>query len=157
MPKSFPVRANIALALTLLTITTSCQQQPKGPTAAQAEQTLKTQIGTALEGAAARNARVTDSGGRDIACEKSKAKRTYAVTAEIDSSELSPVEIKNGITGRLLRNTQFTVTRDDNATYDSSSTRLDLHNRETKTSITISIPSQRQLIINGQTNCLRAS
>ncbi|GAA4141389.1 hypothetical protein [Actinomadura keratinilytica] len=146
-----------ALALTAALITSSCGgKDPEGPTVAEAEKSLRAQVNAALGGAAPRNPKVTDPGGRDLPCEQGKVKRTYAVVAENKTSAaLTPVEIKNRMVGSLSKLTEFTITEDNRATYDGEPSQIKIHNKVTRTWLRLSVPSRKKIEVHGATECLR--
>ncbi|WP_157419755.1 hypothetical protein [Actinomadura kijaniata] len=160
MPKSFPVRANIILTLALLATTISCQQQPEGPTAAQAEGHLRAHVDK-LAGIGVgniRNARVTDPGGKDISCDEDRVKRTYAVAGHKkdprkDDLSLDPVDLSNNLYGKL----NTLVAKYEPVDVQRASPIIKSRNKQARTNITIAVPQKGVVEIYGSTDCLRKS
>jgi hypothetical protein len=153
------VRAAVLAVVCLLAIS-ACQDEPNGPTAAEAERTLKDHINK-LVGVGVGNVRhveITDPGGRDVPCGDRKAKRTYAVKGdkkdpEKDDLSLTRLDLSNFLYSKLI--TQ--VAPYDPAPRSNGSPTLESHNPKTRTNITIKVPSKGDIEIHGATDCLRRS
>jgi hypothetical protein len=157
MPRRWLHVTSLVLTATL-TVTACGDKEPQGPTVTEAEQVLRSQVNAALDGAAPRNPKATDPGGRDLPCREGKAKRTYAVVADNrSSSALTPVEIKNGMVGALPHLDDFTITEDNHATYRGEPSKIKIHNQRTRTWLSLSVPSKKKIEVHGSTDCLRKS
>ncbi|MBO2451791.1 hypothetical protein J4573_32215 [Actinomadura barringtoniae] len=149
----------VGLTLATALLLSACgDDKPKGPTAAEAEQTLKAHINK-LVGVGVGNVRhvkVTDPGGKDIPCGKNKAKRTYAVTGDKndpkkDDLSLTPVDLRSHMFGVLI--TQ--VAKYDTVDIKGGQPTLNTHNPATRTNILIKAYPNRKLELFGSTDCLR--
>ena len=121
---------------------------PAVPTAAQAGETLKDHITRTLEGAQAKDVKVTDPGGKDVPCGEGKVKRTYAATARDDFGSGNPNTTVLAMVGAL----------DLVAEYDlkapAQRTEQDLINKASRTHIVLSSPAKNVMVIRGETDCL---
>ncbi|GAA2610769.1 hypothetical protein GCM10010411_51480 [Actinomadura fulvescens] len=142
--------------LTALALSACGDDEPDGPTVAEAERALRSQVDAALDGASPRGHKVTDAGGKDVPCGERRARRAYAVSAQTGTSPaLTPVEIKNGMVGALPGFDAFDIVEDNRATHAGEPSRIKLENKASRTSLVISVPTKRQVTVSGTTDCLR--
>ncbi|MFF5107789.1 hypothetical protein [Streptosporangium sp. NPDC000509] len=129
----------------------ACSSDPPGPTAAQAEATLKADIDWLVKSTHAKDVKVTDEGGRDIPCGEGKAKRTYGVAGVDTSSVDEPVIIFNMLTGGLGRRGYKVVSVDwEKPSNESVKDR-------SRVRITVDSLRKKHFELFGETQCLRAS
>lgn len=129
----------------------ACSSDPPGPTAAQAEATLKTDLDWLMKLLHAKDVKVTDEGGRDIPCGEGKAKRTYAVTGVDTSGIDGSVNTLNMLAGGLGRR-GYKV-----SSVDWSVPRDELVKKEAYVKIVATSSSENNFVLSGETECLRMS
>jgi hypothetical protein len=147
---SHPAWCVLAGPLIALLVLTGCAGTDKAgvPKAAEAGATLEEHITRTLEGAQAKDVRVTDPGGKDVPCGGGNVKRTYAATARNDIGSGDPNSMLLVMVGAL----------DLVAEYDlrapAQRTRHDLASEEFRTHIVLSSPAEHVMVIRGETDCL---
>jgi len=129
----------------------ACSSDPPGPTAAQAEATLKADIDWLVKSTHAKDVTVTDGGGEDIPCGEGKAKRTYGVAGVDTSSVDEPVIIFNMLTGGLGKRGYKVVSVDWEKPSNESI------KNESRIRITVDSSRKKHFELSGETQCLRAS
>ncbi|MEV4747090.1 hypothetical protein AB0K21_12030 [Streptosporangium sp. NPDC049248] len=129
----------------------ACSFDPPGPTAAQAEATLKADIDWLVKSTHAKDVTVTDEGGKDIPCGEGKAKRTYGVAGVDTSSIDEPVIIFNMLTGGLGKRGYKVVSVDWEKPSNESV------KDKSRVRITVDSSRKKHFEIFGETQCLRAS
>ncbi|MFC4896087.1 hypothetical protein ACFQVD_17170 [Streptosporangium amethystogenes subsp. fukuiense] len=129
----------------------ACSSDPPGPTAAQAEMTLKADIDWLMKLLHVKDVQVTDEGGRDIPCGEGKAKRTYAITGVNTSGVDGSVNTLNMLAGGLGRR-GYKV-----ASVDWSAPKDELVKKESYVKIVTTSLREKDFILSGETECLRVS
>jgi hypothetical protein len=138
-----------AIVITLLAMA-GCSSD-KGPTAAQAGETLKADITRLMKEAQVLDVKVTDPGDRDISCGEGKAKRTFAVTGRDPASERGPDILNNLLIGALSRVAPYDIVE------DRADRPLRVANEDRKTVLILDSRSNGQYGVRGETQCLRTS
>ncbi|MFC0556344.1 hypothetical protein ACFFHJ_36110 [Planotetraspora thailandica] len=123
-----------------------------GPTAAQAGQTLKSDILQLLKERDARDVTVTDPGGKDIPCGDGKAKQTFAATGTDGSRMTEPYILRTAMLGALSRVGHYQTV--GTSTPDSP---IRVVNESTATILTLDSSAAGIYAVSGETQCLRSS
>ncbi|MET8156985.1 hypothetical protein ABZT47_11465 [Sphaerisporangium sp. NPDC005289] len=140
-----------AVALLTPLVLTACTID-KGPTVAQAGQTLKGHILQLLQERHARDVTITDPGGKNVPCGHGRAKQTFAVRAtDIDARSKSQL-VKDGLVATLKRVAPYEIASDD---FDSKPIRLE--NQDAATVLYVGSPLDGQIDLRGETHCLKVS
>ncbi|MGS2640493.1 hypothetical protein [Streptosporangium sp. LJ11] len=147
---SAPVGSAVIVALGILALG-ACSSEPPGPTAAQAEATLKADIDWLVKSTHAKDVTVTDEGGKDIPCGEGKAKRTYGVAGVDASSVDEPVIIFNMLTGGLGKR-GYKVVSVDWKTPSNESVK-----GESRVKITVDSSRKKHFELSGETQCLKVA
>ncbi|MGC5013977.1 hypothetical protein ACLQ2R_24715 [Streptosporangium sp. DT93] len=128
----------------------ACSSEPSGPTAAQAEATLKADIDWLMKLLSVKDVDVTDAGGRDISCGEGKAKRTYVVAGVNATGVDGSVNTLNMLAGGLGRR-GYEVSSVDWGTPKDELVKKDSHVKIVATS-----SREKNFVLSGETECLRA-
>ncbi|WP_370019984.1 hypothetical protein [Planotetraspora sp. GP83] len=136
----------LALAALALTGCTS----DKGPTAAQAGQTLKNHILQLLKERNAQDITITDPGGRNIPCPDGKAKQTFAATGK-DLPQRRPDVLVDSLVGALKRVAPYEIV---SVADPGGSVRV--RNTAAQTILLLGSPANGQYSVSGETQCLAA-
>jgi len=134
-----------------LLILGACSSDPPGPTAAQAEMTLKADIDWLMKVVQARDVKVTNEGGKNIPCGDGKSKRTYGITGVSTSSVDDPLGTLNLLAGGLIKR-GYKV-----ASADPAEPRDELVKKESYVKVVTTSPEEKNFILSGETECLRTS
>ncbi|GII62538.1 hypothetical protein Skr01_26230 [Sphaerisporangium krabiense] len=146
-PAKLRRKATVVALLVPLALT-ACTSD-KGPTVAQAGQTLKSHILQLLKESNAQNVTIADPGGKNIPCEEGKAKQTFAAIA-VDSESLSkPQIVKDGLISALSRVAPYKIVSDG---FDDKP--IQLENAATGTILYIGSSGHGEIDVRGQTQCL---
>ncbi|MFF4773430.1 hypothetical protein ACFY05_11285 [Microtetraspora fusca] len=137
-----------ACAVTLLAVS-GCGD--KGPTAAQAGETLKRHITELMKERHALDVKVTDPGGHDIPCGEGKARRTFAATARDAAPERQPGMLNTLLLGTLSQVASYQIIEDR----DQSPIRL--ANEEYRTVLILDSQAGGRYKVRGETECLPTS
>ncbi len=138
-----------AALLAILTLTTACSSGE--PTAAEAGQTLKTQILDVLKRRNADDVTITDPGGRNISCGEGKAKQTFAATGK-DLPDRRPDTLRAMLLGTLDHIAHYKITNPEAVNQP-----IRVVNSELKTIIVLDSPANGVYSISGETECLASS
>ncbi|WP_371783647.1 hypothetical protein [Streptosporangium subroseum] len=122
-----------------------------GPTAAEAGETLKSHITELMKERHALDVRITDSGGRDVACGEGKAKRTFAAIGRDPAPQTEPDMLNDLLLGALSRVASYRIAE------DRGNAPIRLANDEYKTVIILESPGNGQYAVRGETECLPTS
>lgn len=141
-------RSAVIVALGMLLLG-ACSSDPPGPTAAQAEATLKADIDWLMKLLHAKDVKVTGESGRGIPCDDGKVKRTYAVSGVDTSSIDRPVSVFNALTGGLGQRGYKVVSVD----WDTLSN--ELAKEESRIKVTVDSSRKKYFEIFGETQCLQ--
>jgi outer membrane murein-binding lipoprotein Lpp len=134
-------------AVAALTMLAGCGD--KGPTSAKAGQTLNAEMKQLMDEIHATDVQVTNDAMADIACGDGKAKRSYAARARL-SDQHSPIGVLNLTAGAITHVADYRVTDAGSAT-----TPLRLQNKKTESNVTVQAPAGDQVVVTGETLCLR--
>lgn len=138
-----------AVAVAVVTVLAGCAEDDPGPTAAQASETLKSQIDSVMrESAALANIRIIDPGQKDIPCGDEKVKRRYAATAEFHPEDQGLVD---QLAGALLGQ-GYKVSEVD----APNSQRTVLRLPTARTVVTLDVPTPGTVTVVGETDCVAA-
>lgn len=120
---------------------------PEVPTAAEAGATLKDHITRTLDGAQAKDVKVTDPGGKDVPCGEGKVKRTYAATARdpFASRDLNLTLL--AMVGALGLVAKYELT-------ESNSNNTEAVNKDLHLRIVLTVPAKGEMVARGETECL---
>ncbi|MFF5208648.1 hypothetical protein [Streptosporangium sp. NPDC000396] len=123
----------------------------RGPTAAEAGETLKAHITELMKKRYALDVRITDPGGRDLPCSKGGAKRTFAVTGRDPASERKSDSLNTLLMGTLSGVAPYRIVE------DRGNAPIRLANDEYKTVIILESRDNGQYAVRGETECLSTS
>ncbi|WP_157546103.1 hypothetical protein [Microtetraspora fusca] len=123
----------------------------KGPTAAQAGETLKRHITELMKEAHVLDVQITDPGGRDIPCGEGKAKRTFAATARDAAPDREPGTLNDILNGALTRVAPYRIAEDHGGVSFS------VTSEEYRTVLFLESSVKGQYKIRGETECLPTS
>lgn len=157
---SIPRRRTALIAMSILMA--GCgRPRPLGPTVDQAGHDLSTQFYKLLFAASAEDVKVTDPLlDTYISCGAGKAKLTYAVTGKrtpfapsaetVGSSPATPGDVVGELLRRLPEVGTFTI-----AARAERNDSVQVVNAKTHTRLTLQSPGKGELVISGETDCLR--
>ncbi len=140
------VRRGVMVCAVALLVVSGCGDG--GPTAAEAGETLKSHITELMEERRALDARITDSGGRDISCGEGKAKRTFAAVGRDAAEQRGSDNLNDLLLGALSRVAPYRIAE------DRGNAPIRLANDEYKTVIILESPGNGQYGVRGETECL---
>lgn len=147
---AFSVRRGGAVcAVMVLVAVSGCGES--GPTAAEAGETLKNHITELMKQRHALDIRITDSGGRDIACGEGKAKRTFAATGRDPAERTGSDMLNDLLLGALSRVAPYRIVE------DRGDAPIRLANDKYKTVIVLESPGGGKYGVRGETECLPIS
>ncbi len=142
------VRLGVTVCAAALLAVSGCGD--RGPTAAQAGETLKRHITELMKEGHVLDVKITDPGGRDIHCGEGKAKRTFAATARDATPESEPDGLNTFLVGVLARVAPYRIVE------DRGPAPIRLASKEYGT-VLILESSVGQYKVRGETECLRTS
>ncbi|MEU8268871.1 hypothetical protein AB0B89_17075 [Sphaerisporangium sp. NPDC049002] len=142
-------KAAVLALLTPLTLT-ACTSD-KGPTAAQAGQTLKSHILQLLKERNAQELTITDPGGKDIACADGKAKQTFAATGN-DLPERSSETLRSMLLGALNHVAPYKIVSPDGLDKP-----IRVSSDSFNTILVLDSSSSGVYVVSGETTCLPES
>ncbi|MFF4779337.1 hypothetical protein ACFY05_41630 [Microtetraspora fusca] len=143
------VRLGVTACVGALLAVSGCGD--RGPTAAQAGETLKRHITELMKEAHVLDVKITDPGGRDIPCSEGKAKRTFAATARDAAPESEPDGLNTFLVGVLARVASYRIVEDRGAAP------IRLASKEDRTVLILESSVDGQYKVRGETECLRTS
>jgi hypothetical protein len=143
-------KAAVLVLLTSLALA-ACTSD-KGPTAAQAGQTLKNHILQLLKERTAVDVKITDPGGKDIPCGEGKAKQTFAATGRDTLGSDDPEALNALMVGALSRIAHYKV-----VSSDAPGRPVRVSDSATKTTLIFSSPGRSLYVVGGETDCLPTS
>jgi hypothetical protein len=144
-------RQAAALILVSTLALTGCTSD-KGPTAAQAGQTLKNQVLQLLRERDALDVRVTDPGGANLPCGNGKARQTFAATGVDAARETTPYILRTAMLGALDRISVYKIVGRIEPTKA-----VRVADAEHKIQLTLDSPSNGVYSVAGETDCLPVS
>ncbi|MCT9929412.1 hypothetical protein N5079_04180 [Planotetraspora sp. A-T 1434] len=124
----------------------------KGPTAAQAGQTLKNHILQLLKERDAENVTITDPGGRNIPCADGKAKQTFSATGNDNFRKTAPHILRTAMLGALERVGNYDVVG-----VPEPNKPIHVTDVSSATNLVLDSPSVGVYSISGETRCLSVS
>ncbi|GLX08284.1 hypothetical protein [Microbispora sp. NBRC 16548] len=143
------LRLRLIVPLTLAAgLMMSACSEPE-PTAAEAGQVLKTHIDQTMKNVRAVDVKVTDPGGKDIACGDGKYKRTYAVKATSGAGSGNPETVILMLVSALKGAGDYELIGTDVNAATQEAVNAQYHTR-----ITVSSPAQGKIAAQGETDCL---
>ncbi|MFG1876810.1 hypothetical protein ACGFIV_18385 [Sphaerisporangium sp. NPDC049003] len=143
-------KAAVLALLTPLSLT-ACTSD-KGPTAAQAGQTLKAHILQLLKERNAKSVTISDPGGKDIPCAEGKAKQTYAATGRDLEAGTAPDALNDMMLGAVKRVGDYSIV-DGNGGIGT----VTVADNSTATVLLLNSHTKGEYSIRGETECLRPS
>ncbi|MEV7966846.1 hypothetical protein AB0O34_12810 [Sphaerisporangium sp. NPDC088356] len=143
------LRRKFAILVLLAPLALTACTSDKGPTAAQAGQTLKIHILQLLKERSAADVKVTDAGGNDIPCGEGKAKRTFAATGRDSAGSSDPEALNTLLVGALSRVAKYEV-----VSAGAPGAPIRVVNSTTRTALVFNSPGNSLYVVTGQTECL---
>ncbi|MCC5579046.1 hypothetical protein IMZ11_25810 [Microtetraspora sp. AC03309] len=143
------VRLGVTVCAAALLAVSGCGD--RGPTAAQAGETLKRHITELMKEGHVLDVKITDPGGRDIPCGEGKARRTFAATARDAAPEREPGVLNDVLNGALTRVAPYRIIE------DHGGAAVTVANKEYRTVLFLESSANGQYKVRGETECLPTS
>ena len=152
LPNSVRLRRTVAALAVLAPLVLAGCTSDKGPTAAEAGQTLKSHILQLIKERNAKNVTIIDPGGRNISCADGKFKQTFAVTAADADANSRPQIIKDALISALGNVAPYEIVSDK---FDDSP--IEVQNAHAATVLFLGSSANGRIEVQGQTQCLLPS
>ncbi|GAA0369836.1 hypothetical protein GCM10009530_19890 [Microbispora corallina] len=142
----------IAVVLALVSFAPVACTEDDTPTAAQAGQTLKNHILQLLKERDAVDVRVTDAGGKDVACGEGRARRTFAATGLDTAGSTSSYILRTAMVGALNKVGHYQLVGEPRPGEP-----IRAADAESRTHLILDSPQRGIYSVTGETDCLRLS